>query len=157
MLPRTLARATGALKKFLLPEHGNVVLAPFAFVVFAALCLGLALGSLSVFQHLEWSLYNREVEIATRDAHPAPGIVVVAIDEPSFQEFGLKWPWPRSLHAALIRALHEAGARTVVFDIVFDSPSPEPGKMPSLRRQSVMRATSSLLPIGRTPSINPIP
>ena len=91
-----------------------------------ALCLGLALSSLGVAQHLEWSLYNRSVDISTRHPQPAPGIVIVAIDEPSFQELGLQWPWPRSIHAALVRALHDAGARTIVFDIVFDSPSQEP-------------------------------
>lgn len=47
------------------------------------------------------------------------GIVIVAIDEPSIQELGLPWPWPRSLHAALLRKLDEAGARLVVMDVVF--------------------------------------
>ena len=57
---------------------------------------------------------------------PAPGIAIVAIDEPSFQQLGLQWPWPRSLHAALVHALQAAGARSIVFDVVFDSPSQDP-------------------------------
>ncbi|QLC26034.1 adenylate/guanylate cyclase domain-containing protein [Parasphingopyxis algicola] len=48
-----------------------------------------------------------------------PGIVLVAIDEPSFSEIGLQWPWPREIHADLINALRAAGARTIGFDIVF--------------------------------------
>jgi adenylate cyclase len=48
-----------------------------------------------------------------------PELLVVAVDEPSFQEIGLPWPWPRRLHARLLDRLHEAGARLVVLDMVF--------------------------------------
>ncbi len=60
---------------------------------------------------------------------PAPGasedIVVVTIDTPSFQAIGEPWPWPRSRHAALLDAAGRAGARAVVFDIVFDAGTPD--------------------------------
>ncbi|NDW03241.1 CHASE2 domain-containing protein [Jiella pacifica] len=51
------------------------------------------------------------------------GIVVVAIDEPSFAEIGLQWPWPRNLHAELIAALRKAGVKAVGLDLVFAEPS----------------------------------
>lgn len=54
---------------------------------------------------------------------PADGPVIVAIDEPSFSEIGLQWPWPRSLHANLVNALRRAGATAVGLDIVFAEPS----------------------------------
>ena len=54
---------------------------------------------------------------------PAPRIVVVAIDEPSFAELGSRWPWPRRRHAELIEALTAAGARAIGFDIIFAEPS----------------------------------
>src|SRR5262245_7898576 len=52
-------------------------------------------------------------------------IVIVAIDESSIQEFSdrFHWPWPRSVHAELIRLLNEAGARAIAFDVVFDQAS----------------------------------
>lgn len=56
-------------------------------------------------------------------ALPDPNVVVVAIDEPSFAEIGRPWPWPRSLHGELIRALADAGAAVVVLDIVMPEPS----------------------------------
>ncbi|WP_068876801.1 MULTISPECIES: CHASE2 domain-containing protein [unclassified Phenylobacterium] len=57
-------------------------------------------------------------------AHPPePGAVIVAIDEPSFSALGRPWPWPREVHAALIRSLRAAGARAVALDIVFAEPS----------------------------------
>ena len=53
-------------------------------------------------------------------------VVVVAIDEPSFREIGLQWPWPRSLHAKLISSLNRAGAKAIAFDILFVEPSKDP-------------------------------
>jgi CHASE2 domain-containing sensor protein len=47
---------------------------------------------------------------------------VVAIDARSLNEIGV-WPWPRSLHAALLDRLLAAGAQRVAFDIDFSSPS----------------------------------
>lgn len=57
---------------------------------------------------------------------PADGPVVVAIDEPSFAELNLQWPWPRALHGRLVNALRDAGARAVGLDIVFAEPSAAP-------------------------------
>jgi len=52
---------------------------------------------------------------------PHPSIVVVSMDEQSYMRLGvpLTAPWPRSLHAKLITALAEAGAKRVVFDVIF--------------------------------------
>jgi len=54
---------------------------------------------------------------------PVTDIVVVGIDEASFQELRRAWPWPRSWHAHLIRRLQAAGARLIVFDVLFAEPS----------------------------------
>ena len=57
---------------------------------------------------------------------PAPDdIAIVAIDDSSMREFAgsFSWPWPRSVHAELIRQLGAAGARAIAFDVVFDLPS----------------------------------
>jgi adenylate cyclase len=56
-------------------------------------------------------------------ARPADGPVIVAIDEPSLAELRLQWPWPRDLHARLVTALRQAGARTIGLDIIFAEPS----------------------------------
>ena len=119
-------RAGEGLRRFFLPEHGSLRFAPFSVVAVLAIFLGLGIGSMNFMQQLEWSLYNRYVDMSSRYPQPAPGIVIVAIDEPSFQQLGLQWPWPRSLHAALVHALQAAGARSIVFDVVFDSPSQDP-------------------------------
>lgn len=58
---------------------------------------------------------------------PADGPIVVAIDEPSFAELGLQWPWPRDIHGRLIEALRAAGAKVIGLDIIFAEPSTIPG------------------------------
>ena len=73
----------------------------------------------------------RQVELKLLDAmtvESAPNkstfpITVVGIDEASFAELGLQWPWPRRLHAKLVDQLAAAGAAVIVFDIVFGEPS----------------------------------
>ena len=52
--------------------------------------------------------------------------VIVAVDEPSFAEIGLQWPWPRSLHGRLVDALRKAGAKAIGVDIIFAEPSADP-------------------------------
>jgi diguanylate cyclase (GGDEF)-like protein/PAS domain S-box-containing protein len=49
-------------------------------------------------------------------------IVVVAIDAESIEKIGV-WPWPRRLHAELLRQLGKAGARDIAFDVDFSTPS----------------------------------
>jgi diguanylate cyclase (GGDEF)-like protein/PAS domain S-box-containing protein len=57
------------------------------------------------------------------DQRQASGeIVVVAIDAASIEKIGI-WPWPRRLHAELLRRLENAGVRDVAFDVDFSAPS----------------------------------
>lgn len=57
------------------------------------------------------------------EPRPDDGPVIVAIDEPSLAEINTQWPWPRSLHGRLVRALRAAGARAIGLDIIFSEPS----------------------------------
>ncbi|RYF41647.1 MAG: CHASE2 domain-containing protein, partial [Comamonadaceae bacterium] len=52
-------------------------------------------------------------------------LVILAIDEPTFQQLQLQWPFPRRLHAQLLERLHSDGAAAVGFDIVFAEPTNE--------------------------------
>jgi adenylate cyclase len=111
------------LRHFFLPERGALHPLPYAAVAALGLAAGLGLASLSLVQRVEWSLYDRWMTLATREPSPPPDIVVVAIDEPSFSELRMQWPWPRRVHAQLVDALVRAGAQTIAFDLVFDQRS----------------------------------
>lgn len=58
-------------------------------------------------------------------SEPADDIVIIGIDDRSLDELGRFSSWPRSYHAHVVDALAEAGARVIVFDILFSEPSPD--------------------------------
>ncbi len=55
---------------------------------------------------------------------PPTEAVIVALDEQSHQALNQPFgcPWDRALHAQLLQRLREAGAKAVVFDIIFSDP-----------------------------------
>jgi len=77
------------------------------------------------------SFPGRHVDMKTYDAYscvrgptsPPTDIVIVGIDQESFSMMKRPWPWPRSIHGKLIRALGKAGAKGIVMDIIFSNPS----------------------------------
>jgi CHASE2 domain-containing sensor protein len=54
-----------------------------------------------------------------RSAQQPADVVVVSVDDRTFDELGLQWPFPRSWFGRAARRLHAAGARDVVFDVQF--------------------------------------
>ncbi len=60
---------------------------------------------------------------------PPAEAIIVAIDEQSYANMGVPFtsPWPRALHARLVNALIDAGAKLVVFDVLFSDSGLEGG------------------------------
>jgi adenylate cyclase len=86
----------------------------------------LAMSAAGVWPILDEALFDSFTVLAAKGAGGPPSVVVVGIDEPSFAEVGMRWPWPRALHARLIEEVARAGASVIAFDVVFSEPvSPE--------------------------------
>lgn len=94
----------------------------FLFIVICGLVSSIVFHHSYVGKELELKGYDLLFEVRGPLEQPHD-IVIVAIDEASFGVLGLRWPWPRSIHAELIRNLKEAGARLIAFDIVFPEES----------------------------------
>lgn len=98
------------------------------------LSIGLALAALVLLCH-ERGLLD-VAELKSLDARfqvrgslpPQFPILLVSIDQDSFDELGFSWPWPRSLHAELIRKLVASQAKLIAFDILFTEPKPDPAE-----------------------------
>ncbi|HEX6928209.1 MAG TPA: adenylate/guanylate cyclase domain-containing protein [Gammaproteobacteria bacterium] len=77
---------------------------------------------LPLTRSLEFMVSDALVSAAASSRAPAPGIVLINIDERSLEqmaaEFG-RWPWPRSVHAELLENLLAQQPRAIVFDILF--------------------------------------
>lgn len=89
---------------------------PHIFVV-AALAIVLVSGWHSTFRN---ALTDLRFGAISRQA--SGEIVVVAIDPASIEKIGV-WPWPRRLHADLLRQLEIAGVQDIAFDVDFSTPS----------------------------------
>lgn len=114
--------AVYGLRTFFFPERAVVLPWPYAIVATVGIAIAVAFAASAMGQRFEWQAYDQYSRRAAAAGSPAPEVLVVAIDEPSFTEVGLPWPWPRALHAALVDQLTAGGARSVAFDIVFDAP-----------------------------------
>jgi adenylate cyclase len=87
--------------------------------------------------HALGSLESSSVDarFAIRGTQPAsPDVAVVAIDDVTFSELGLRWPFPRSYHARAIDSVRRAGARVIAYDVQFSEPSDDPAQDDRLLR-----------------------
>ncbi|MBI4240135.1 MAG: CHASE2 domain-containing protein [Candidatus Rokubacteria bacterium] len=88
-------------------------------------CLGLAVATVSFLGLLEglerWSL-NTQFHLRGPRAPQTP-IVIVSIDEDSFDELNLPWPWPRALHGQLLDTVSQGRPAVIGLDILFAEPS----------------------------------
>ncbi len=97
-----------------------------------ALCLLLAGGGLSLamglggqfklapFDRLEMAFQDAAM-VLTASGAPAPGTVVVDIDEPSLSALG-QWPWPRYRIASLIQRIAAEKPAAIAVDVLFPEP-----------------------------------
>ncbi|MGH2992318.1 MAG: CHASE2 domain-containing protein [Solirubrobacterales bacterium] len=84
--------------------------------------IGLATYATNAFDRLE--LDSVDTRFAIRGAESAPAdIVVVEIDDVTFNELQERWPFPRSLHGRLIDRLRAAGAEQIAYDVQFTEPT----------------------------------
>lgn len=76
---------------------------------------------------------------------PFEEVVLVAIDDPSFREMNIRWPWPREIIARGIDKIEEAGAKTIAVDIALSEQSRDPSQDFSLET-ALDRAGNVVLP-----------
>jgi CHASE2 domain-containing sensor protein len=86
-----------------------------------AAAVGVVAQATGVLQAAEQASIDQR--FATRDPSPPSDVVVVAVDDVTFSDLGLQWPFPRSIFARAATALHRAGVREIVFDIQFTEPT----------------------------------
>jgi adenylate cyclase len=100
-----------------LQRYTDAALAAAAFLVVAILA-----ASLPAWNALERRVFDL-LTVATATGELTQPIVLVAINEESFNMLKLRWPWPRKLHAQLVDRLAQGGAAVIALDMIFAEPS----------------------------------
>jgi adenylate cyclase len=94
----------------------------FLVVGAVAAALGIVSYTTDLFRPLEQGSVDRRFSIRGTQERP-DDLVVVQIDDVTFDELGVQWPFPRSLHARLIDRLDRAGAAAIAYDVQFTEPT----------------------------------
>jgi CHASE2 domain-containing sensor protein len=99
------------------PMTGRRRFAALGAVALAACAIGLAARESGALQPLEREALKARFDV--RGPEPVKGMLVVGIDAKTFDDLQIRWPFSRSLHARVVRRLHTAGARSLVYDVQF--------------------------------------
>ena len=84
--------------------------------------LGILAYATDAFQGLERD--TLDTRFAIRDEDPPPDdLVVVEIDDVTFDELELRWPFPRSLHGKVIERIVADDPKAIGYDVQFSEPS----------------------------------
>lgn len=103
---------------------------------------------------LHWSGWLTIAELKTLDhrfhryadsTKAGNDIVLVAVDETSLEVYG-KWPWSRDRHGYVVHYLKQAGAKAVVFDILFLEPDSGAEEFDEVFAQEMRAAGNVYLP-----------
>src|SRR5579871_3647348 len=96
------------------------VVTVLAVMAFAALA-GLATTLTGVWTGLENG--SIDLRFALRTPSRPRDVVVVGVDDATFNQLRLQWPFPRRLDAEAINRLRADGARVIVYDVQFTEPT----------------------------------
>jgi len=103
------------------PVSGRRRLAALGAVALAAFGIALTARESGALAPLEREALKARFDV--RGTEPVKGLLVVGIDAKTFGDLQRRWPFRRSVHGRMVRELHAAGAREIVYDIQFTEPT----------------------------------
>ncbi|HKP21111.1 MAG TPA: CHASE2 domain-containing protein [Thermoleophilaceae bacterium] len=103
------------------PLTGRRRLAALGAVALVAFAITAAVRESGALAPLEREALKTRFDV--RGTEGVEGLVVVGIDADTFTELNHNWPFPRKKHAELVRLLHKAGVRSIVYDVQFTEPT----------------------------------
>ncbi len=89
-------------------------------------------------------LQSVDARFSIRGSRPAPkDVVLVLVDDNTFNDLGVQWPFPRHLHAQIVDRLVAAHAKAIGYDVQFTEKTSED----TLLLESIYGATSAGVPV----------
>jgi adenylate cyclase len=93
-----------------------------AIVAVGSCGIAIALYATSALKGLEGSTVDARFSIRGHDPTPKQ-IVLVKVDDKTFSDLNLQWPFPRRTHARLINRIAAEHPAAIAFDVQFSEPS----------------------------------
>jgi adenylate cyclase len=117
----------------------RTILLPLVLVV--ATTLGLLAYATDALEGLELDTINQRFSVRG-ERTPPRDLVVVQIDDKTFSQLGLQWPFPRSVHAAVIDRIAADRPKVIAYDVQFSEASaPRLVQLASSRTASILKLT----------------
>ena len=118
-------------------------------IAFGAFLLAVFVSVLELVKQLELRTldarfqYRGTVDVSDSD------IIIIGIDDQTYDELPERYPFPREYYARMIRNLMRAGAKMVVFDVQFTEPDLKSTRGDSILAQSVKEAGRNIVLAGK--------
>ena len=91
----------------------------YVLLVLATFLFSVMVASTQQLRRIEYSIRDHFFEVRGPLSVENSPIVLVAVSEEADAEIPQKWPWPTSVHAKLVENLNRAGAKAILFDVLF--------------------------------------
>ena len=119
----------------------------------------MALAGLCLHFKLLWRwdnlLYDSQLSLWQRTV--SENIIIIAIDDESLQQIG-RWPWSRSVHAELLRAINKQSPAAIGLDIIFSEPDIQHPQADQALAEAIRDSGKVILPVYMTQqSSNAVP
>ena len=98
-----------------------ILLTGTALLLLIVQAFGLFSNITTPFERLEYSMQDAFVRLRGGE-NPSGDIVIVAIDDQSFNWTGLQWPWPRSYFAEIVDQINKGGGKVIGIDVTLFEP-----------------------------------
>jgi adenylate cyclase len=113
------------MKKYRLTNLRGFLTGGTLIILLALQIIGISSGVTTPIERMEYS--TRDLIMRLRGIRePSPDIVIVGIDDFSFNWTGLQWPWPRKYMAEIVDQLNKGGAKVVGLDVFLFEQDPNP-------------------------------
>jgi adenylate cyclase len=121
----------------------------FLGIGLAVSCLAVLAYELHGFKRLE--LTTVDTRFAIRGDLPIPeDVVVVGVDDVTFDETGLRWPFARDVQAKVVDTLTKAGAKVIAEDVQYtEETTPMPGCGPRCVNLAILQDNAIFLAVKR--------
>ncbi len=117
-----------------------------AVAVGVIVCLvTLALRQSGLLALAELKTLDHRYQLYADPAKAGQDLVLVAVDEASLEAYG-RWPWPRDRHGYAVQFLKDAGAKAIIFDILFLEPDDNAEEFDQSFAEHIRRAGNVFLP-----------